>query len=121
MYDNGYIGASATVSDKDRIYEDSRAIVRGAQGKATEAKRTVAMSCIRELEKNPNNVAAILPMLLEKYFEDAPDIVVMRHSEECAMRHPIRAAALWGAGGGAGVTALVAAVLRGLAALAGKD
>jgi len=49
-------------TDMDRIYEDSRAIERGAAGAVTEAKRTVAMTCIRELEKNPNQVAAILPI-----------------------------------------------------------
>lgn len=66
------------------LLEDCRTIVRGSG--ASESKKTVAMNCVRALETNASDVAAILPMLLEVYFvpyEKAIQDAISKHMEAC--------------------------------------
>ena len=44
------------------------------------------MNCVRALEANQNDVAALLPMLLEVYFTQVDDVIekaIARHRESC--------------------------------------
>lgn len=67
------------------LLEDCRNIVRGSG--ASESKKTVAMNCVRALETNASDVAAILPMLLEVYFVPYEKVIqdaISSHVEACS-------------------------------------
>ena len=44
------------------MFEDARGMVEKANGRLGSAKKTVAMNCIRALEAERTNVAAMLPL-----------------------------------------------------------
>lgn len=93
---------------KHSITDDARKMVANKNDKISEPQKTVAMNAIRALEADPQNVSAILPMLLEKYLEPSVEKLIRDHADSCAMRHPFKTIA-----GGAGAGGIVgAAILR---------
>jgi hypothetical protein len=93
----------------DKLYADSRTMVRESERRTSEAKRTVAMTAIRALESDNNNVAAIMPMILELYLRRDPAEIVKdaieTHAKDCSARKVFgrMSVAIFGAGGGAGL------------------
>ena len=66
------------------IFEDCRKIVDKSD--VPESKKTVAMNCIRGLEENSGNVSALIPMLLEVYFNPVEKMIieaVKKHADDC--------------------------------------
>ena len=65
------------------ITDDARKMVDGRNGGITDAQKTVAMNAIRALEHDPQNVSALLPMLIEKYLEPSAAVLISGHQKDC--------------------------------------
>jgi hypothetical protein len=105
------------MTDKDQIFFDSRTIVRESASRASEPKRTVAMNCIRELERDEKSVSAVLPMLLETYLQPNAAELIQLHERQCGLRRPIMRAVIAGSGVGGVMGAVVGWFVRGVLGL----